>query len=214
MKWIVTNALNRDVEREHLNKILQEISKSVGTTASTVETITTTINNTVLKTFTLSLAGDLTGSVKVDGSGVFILNATLAQQYVTDAPDAKSYLRTTGAWQLATTALVKETTNLYFTPARAAQAVVDAIDAGASTGIFVEYDSGAINISILRKTYISPVETPDGVLTTFTVPEDYTPGTLVVTLNGLVEPITEIDSTTFEFVDPPESTDTIYLDYF
>lgn len=216
MKWIVTNALSRDVEREHLNKILQEISGRVGDSNSTVENITTTINNTVLKSFTLKLAGDVTGSVKVNDSGVFVLNTTLAEQYVMDAPlDGKAYVRKDGAWVIATTDDVEEgDDNLYFTPDRAAEAIVDAIDQGVSGGIYVEYDSGTIDISVQRKCYVSPVETPDGVLTVFTVPEVYVEGSLVVTLNGLVEPITELDEFTFEFVEPPEATDTIYLDYF
>lgn len=216
MKWIVANALSRDVEREHLNKILQEIAGRVGNTASTVENITTTINNTVLKSFTLKLAGDVTGLVKVDGSGVFVLNTTLAKQYVEDAPlDGNAYVRKEGAWVIPTTDYVTEANNLYFTKLRAAEAVAEAINSGPDTGgIIAEYSAGVINLRVDRKTYRSPVEIPDGTRTVFTAPDQYVPATLIATLNGLVEPITELDEFTFEFVEPPEATDTIYLDYF
>lgn len=342
MKWLVTNALSRDVEREHLNKILQDIRNNVDSTNTTVTSVVTAVNNTVLKSFTLKLAGDVTGQVKVNGSGTFTLNTSLAEEYVTEVPDDKVYARTLGSWVIPTTDDVEEATNLYFTPDRAAQAVMDAIDAGVSTGIIFDYDSGTMDVTVTgdnisdnytngevftlsvgtpvcvvsgqlyratltapynkviglvvvndiasgdtgfvkatgpmvletdewdvvtggsggltpetdyfvdnsgqltttipaatgdavyyvgyavsatefivriavrpqRQAYKTPVEIPDGTLTIFTTPTQYLPDTLVVMLNGLVEPITELTSTTFSFVDPPLATDVIYLDYF
>lgn len=58
-----------------------------------------------------------------------------------------------------------------------------------------------------------PLETPDGVLITFTVPENYVALSLVVTLNGLEELITEILPNHFSFDDPPLAGDLILLRY-
>lgn len=220
MDWLVKNALSRDVERQHLNKILKEIRSAIDSLDKETDDLTAKFNSksgSALQAFTLKLAGDVTGQALINGASVITLNTRVAARagYIQDVPDDnKLYGRRYGAWVLLTTDQVQEGNNLYFTKDRAAQAIADAINDGTSHGVSVDYTNGGINITILRRCYASPVETPNGVLTTFTVPEEYTAGTLVVTLNGLVEPVTEIDETTFEFVDPPEATDTIYLDYF
>jgi hypothetical protein len=59
-----------------------------------------------------------------------------------------------------------------------------------------------------------PLESPNGVQTIFTTPDDYEPTSLVVWLNGLRETyISELTDNTFEFEDAPYSTDTIEIQY-
>lgn len=45
LDWIVKNGLNKDVERQHLNKILADIRSSVGTVETQVTTVTNVINS-------------------------------------------------------------------------------------------------------------------------------------------------------------------------
>lgn len=64
------------------------------------------------------------------------------------------------------------------------------------------------------KVYQQPVESPNGVRTTFTVPDNYVAGTLLVILNGLIEVfISELTANTFSFDTPPIGSDTILLNY-
>lgn len=119
MEWNVKNALNRDVERQHLNKILKEISSgqldlrtkvdaataglgSVQNNLST--TITKIINNTLPPsslTTSVTLTGDVTGvSVPVLGQNAVTINATLTGDYLEDAPvNTYAYWRRFGQWE-------------------------------------------------------------------------------------------------------------------
>lgn len=58
-----------------------------------------------------------------------------------------------------------------------------------------------------------PIESPDGVREVFSNNEGWVAGTLRVTLNGLLEPVTDLGSANFEFVDPPQLGDVIHLWY-
>lgn len=64
------------------------------------------------------------------------------------------------------------------------------------------------------KVYQQPVESPNGVRTTFTVPDNYVAGTLLVILNGLIEAfVSEQSANTFSFETAPIGSDTILLNY-
>lgn len=108
MEWKVTNALNRDVERQQLNKILAEIKAAIATAgASTpVSTSTNTINTVTryaVARFTFTLDGAVTGSALVDGTGDVTLTTTLADDtFVEEAPiDNQYYSRWNGEWKLS-----------------------------------------------------------------------------------------------------------------
>ena len=66
---------------------------------------------------------------------------------------------------------------------------------------------------VVLKTYQAPVESPNGSRVQFTLAESYVAGTLTTFLNGIVEPITEVNTTTFNFSQAPVTADTIYLSY-
>lgn len=59
----------------------------------------------------------------------------------------------------------------------------------------------------------SPLETPDMTRISFTAPDSFVANTLVVTLNGLEEPIAEQAPNMFSFNDPPYIGDFILLRY-
>lgn len=126
MEWNVKNAVNVNVERQHLNKILKEIRGSVDEVNNRVDaaadglgqvqsglttTITKVINNTLpageLAT-QVTLTGDVTGqSVKVPGQNAVTINTTLSQSYVSEAPiDGNYYWRFQGTWALVPDAVV------------------------------------------------------------------------------------------------------------
>jgi hypothetical protein len=130
MDWLVKNAQNRDVERQHLNKILQEIrntlnefearmardsSEEARIRAIVVQMLTTgaqsginvTYNTTskaidfTVRTFTIQLTGDVTGTATVTGLGNVSINTTLTAENegVEEAPlDGQYYWRSSGAW--------------------------------------------------------------------------------------------------------------------
>lgn len=130
MDWLVKNAQNRDVERQHLNKILQEIrntlnefearmardsSEEARIRAIVVKMLTTgaqsginvTYNTTskaidfTVRTFTIQLTGDVTGTATVTGLGNVSINTTLTAENegVEEAPlDGQYYWRSSGAW--------------------------------------------------------------------------------------------------------------------
>ena len=106
MEWLVKNAQSRDVERQHLNKILQEIRKTLNEfearmardsteeariRAIIVQMLTTgvqsginvTYNTTskaidfAVKTFTIQLTGAVTGTGTVTGLGNVSISTTL-----------------------------------------------------------------------------------------------------------------------------------------
>lgn len=68
---------------------------------------------------------------------------------------------------------------------------------------------GALSLRVKKL----PVETPDGLISTFTVSENYTALTLVVTLNGLEEVVVEAPPNHFTFSAPPLINDLILLRY-
>lgn len=125
MEWNVVNAQNRDVERQHLNKILKEIRGAVDTAVSNIDalggnfsqaqqqltnTIVKIINNEVpidrLVT-SVTLQGDVTGtSVVVPGQNAVTITTELQGDFLSDAPnDANAYWRRAGQWEAVPAAL-------------------------------------------------------------------------------------------------------------
>lgn len=133
--WVVRNAVNRDVERQHLNKILKEIRAAVdagGTTAGggsasdiqsvvgrMVEGNTETgisvdydaaarVLNFVVSNFLIRLSGDVSGQGEVNGLQSVTIPVTIdpSKVGIGDAPsDGLAYWRRDGAWQSVGTAL-------------------------------------------------------------------------------------------------------------
>lgn len=106
MKWKVENALSRDVERQHLNKILKEIeaaissSSSGGITEAEVRAIVAASIPPAPRppSYTLSLQGDVSGTATL-GAGNTILPTTLEVDVLEEAPlDGYTYWRTAGEW--------------------------------------------------------------------------------------------------------------------
>lgn len=106
MKWKVENAVNRDVERQHLNKILAEIESAVGggailTEADVRKIVAESATSTTPapRPISIRLHGDVTGS----GSGTTGVDIEVeflnTQGYIEDAPtDGNSYWRVNGSW--------------------------------------------------------------------------------------------------------------------
>ncbi len=143
MEWKLPNAKNRDVERQHLNKILAEIRAAINgvtTTSGRSPTSTTTevITRYAVADFLLTLAGDVTGSAQVDGRGDVVLTTTIDPSAIglEEAPiDNQPYWRWNGTWQPVsqtimglqdTDGLPEGVENLYFTDERAQDAVAAA----------------------------------------------------------------------------------------
>lgn len=109
MDWLVKNAQSRDVERQHLNKILQEIRNTIdllqarlsqdSTTEAKIRAvvaqmvsdgtkrgITVTYNSTskaidfAINPFTIQLVGDVTGTGNFTGQGGVTITTTLSEQ--------------------------------------------------------------------------------------------------------------------------------------
>lgn len=120
MDWKVVNAVNRDVERQHLNKILKDISSRTteltsglskitgdfgqqqqNLTSTVVRIINTQIGADKLVT-SVTLTGDVTGtSTVVPGQNAVTINTSLAGAVLEDAPvDGNPYWRNSGQWQL------------------------------------------------------------------------------------------------------------------
>lgn len=59
LDWIVKNGLNKDVERQHLNKILADIRSSVGTVEKQVTTVTNIVNSGSSSGTTKDIVGDM-----------------------------------------------------------------------------------------------------------------------------------------------------------
>lgn len=126
MKWTVVNAQSRDVERQHLNKILKEIESSytlvndrvnqtnnnLGNVQNGLTTTITKVINNVLPAGELAtqvtLTGAVTGvSVKVPGQNAVTINTSLSEDFVTEAPiDSNRYWRYQGNWELVPPAVV------------------------------------------------------------------------------------------------------------
>lgn len=105
MEYKVVNALSRDVEREHLNKILKHISgtlSSVSTGGLTEAQVRAWIAESMpvipsARPITVTLTGDATGS----GSGTTSISipVKLTGNYIEDAPaDSLPYWRQDGQW--------------------------------------------------------------------------------------------------------------------
>ena len=119
MEWKVVNAINRDVEREHLNKILKDISKRAEELTAGLANVgdglnqqQQTLTNTIVKVVNnvvpedklvtkVTLLGEVTGtSVPVPGKNEVTINCTVNGDFVEEAPnDSYVYWRGQGAWQ-------------------------------------------------------------------------------------------------------------------
>ena len=108
MDWVVINALNRDVERQHLNKILADIRGTTDSTTTAVNKISlsnitkdsigaevtggnqtgisVTYNNAtklvdfLVKSFTLTLTGAITGQATINQMGAVGVRSEPAAQ--------------------------------------------------------------------------------------------------------------------------------------
>lgn len=133
--WVVKNAVNRDVERQHLNKILAEIQAAItavegtagGGDASDIQAVvgrmvegnTETgisvdydaarrVLNFVVSNFIIRLSGDVTGQGEVNGLQSVTIPVTIdpSKVGIGDAPsDGQAYWRRDGSWQATGTAL-------------------------------------------------------------------------------------------------------------
>ena len=104
MEWKVKNALSRDVEREHLNKILKEISTSIGSSSSggglTEQQVVALIQRHAgggsSSPVRITLSGDVTGS----GTSTIPTTVDPSILGIGEAPvDSLSYWRAGGQWQ-------------------------------------------------------------------------------------------------------------------
>lgn len=108
MKWRVTNALSRDVEREHLNRILAEIESYVRTTerppSPTMEEVRQLVERLLgtpsFSPFTLSLSGAVVGSATITGGDVTVNTVAAGSGGLEDDPgDGYPYWRISNQWQ-------------------------------------------------------------------------------------------------------------------
>lgn len=119
MDWNVKNAVNRDVERQHLNKILKEIkggqddidnrlTAATGALGNVQNSLNSTVINIINQTLTpgslatsVTLNGDVIGtSVPVTGQNAVTIQTTLTKTYLEDAPsDLFAYWRRSGNWE-------------------------------------------------------------------------------------------------------------------
>lgn len=100
MEWLVKNALSRDTEREHLNKILAEIRKAIDAKNVQPTQQSTTTTTTIVKPRDTSiiLTGDVVGQGK--GTSTISIATTLATPSVEEAPkDGHYYWRLNGEWE-------------------------------------------------------------------------------------------------------------------
>lgn len=133
--WRVKNAVNRDVERQHLNKILAEMEEAIranqsgagGGSASDVQSIigrmvegnTETgiavdydaakrVLNFVISNFIIRLSGDVSGQAEVNGLQSVTIPVTINpnKMGLQDAPqDGQAYWRRNGGWEATGAAL-------------------------------------------------------------------------------------------------------------
>lgn len=120
MEWNVKNALSRDVEREHLNKILKEIQAAVdsvsteGLSRAEIEQLIAeaigAIPSPSFGSFTISLQGDATGSGTVVNLSDTAITVTIDPDLlgIPDAPmDSNVYWRGQGVWQAVPGTLIQ-----------------------------------------------------------------------------------------------------------
>lgn len=111
MEWNVKNAVNRDVERQHLNKILKEIRQTLDTVETTTSQNVTQVQRIVQqqgggssspsppRSITVTLTGDVSGTGK--GTSAITVPVSLASDVVRDAPlDSNPYWRINGDWEI------------------------------------------------------------------------------------------------------------------
>lgn len=129
MDWLVKNAVNRDVERQHLNKILQDIKATVQSVTKQLSDLQAAngqqdvqsivgamVSNNVekglavsynpqkktldfvAKDFTISLAGDVTGSATVSSLNNVTINTELAGA-IAAPDDGHFYWQHNGQWE-------------------------------------------------------------------------------------------------------------------
>lgn len=116
MQWIVKNALSRDVEREHLNKILAEIrgevdklSEQTGQATSAPPVTYITQNNITqgLASVTAVLEGAVTGTGTTDDDGRLVITTLLSEEQMTPPPDdGEAYWWQDGQWTLVPLAAI------------------------------------------------------------------------------------------------------------
>lgn len=107
MEWRVKNALSRDVEREHLNKILKEIQAKMeqvpAPSPAGAYIRPPSAGSTMVPArlpVTVTLTGDVTGTAR--GTGNITIETTLVNDgdELEDAPmDGQSYWRRAGEWE-------------------------------------------------------------------------------------------------------------------
>lgn len=129
MDWKISNALNRDVERQQLNKILLEIRAAITTLTelrdkqssapgtppimsggvSSNYNPSTGVTEVTPNAYVLSLRGDVSGEARVGGSGTVTLTTELdpALIGVPEAPvDNQIYWRTNESWTVVPDAIL------------------------------------------------------------------------------------------------------------
>ena len=111
MEWKVVNAISRDVERQHLNKILADIKASVGA-SPTQQTVTNIVNNVIsqqpappqfpVTSIRVQLQGDVAGQGQATAGGLVVVPTSIdpALLGVPEAPnDGLPYWRLSSTWQ-------------------------------------------------------------------------------------------------------------------
>ena len=119
MKWKVENALNRDVERQHLNKILSEIGSrldSVSSSAASPNDVTRIVERVVRETagdaltsVRVRLQGDVSGEGTSNDVGSVVIDVVIdpSKVGIQDAPiDNTHYWRINGTWEPVSPAVV------------------------------------------------------------------------------------------------------------
>ena len=123
MEWNVKNAQSRDVERQHLNKILKEIQGRISETSAAglteadvvriVESIVRQDRPNALTRVNLTLTGDATGSGTTDAGGNITIDVAVdpSADGVEEAPmDGSYYWRIVGRWEAIDPAIVNLST--------------------------------------------------------------------------------------------------------
>ena len=112
MEWKVVNAISRDVERQHLNKILAEIKGAV-ISAPSQQTITNTVNTIIrqqpttpapfaIEKLRVVLQGDVAGQANATAAGLVVIDATVnpALFGIQDAPNTgQAFWRRNLQWE-------------------------------------------------------------------------------------------------------------------